>query len=802
MLFLYSYSQTGSDTLLLQNKVDSLKSKYKTSQIITNELGGNQLNFKNDSLKQGLHNPLVLDTTKNTGLLKKSDVKQKTSDLKNNLTTKKDTLLSDGKEKLQNIKPQSISFIKRQLKAIQPHGSIAVGYEYGVLPFVAGGNYPSGGFKTEGNVSFLLINIPLELTYYYTNIKNTIGLNNYFRISYDANRYKDQLAQKMSAKELTSKNQLDKLQLQQQQTAQRLEYLKFLEQHPNYKLPKTDSLSTNINQPQIPSDSVAIPSLSTNQLSNVDTSMISSYVSQYRDSLQNENDYLRKKDSIAQEVNKYQAKYDSINQLINETKQQLNQIKNIQNGTSSYTNPYLSKAQQFLSNIKKFEIGLCHPSYSTFLANNIPIQGINIEYVKNNNFLAVTYGTTINNLMYNTNTIQGTVQYTRNLYNYFDFGNLSAGRKIFSVKGGLGNKDDSHLHIGFLLGKGRTNYLLLSPYETTLSGSSIESNLVLELDAKYKFSEQLNIDFVIGKSSIQEDDISSEQIKKSVNEIFSDYRSYAMLTRINTGIKKTKTKLSFSTRWVDPFFKSFGIGFIRSDNLRFEVKAEQPITNKIKYTLSYRREQDNLLRLYNYKNTLQTINNTLNLKLNKQFNVRLIYAPLIRELKSEGITVHDRNHISTAILTFTPKFKKMNVQFNALYSRYLITGDTTNINFENVTYTHQFEFKTGFKTGMNVSWFKNNLKDTISNDTYLAVVDVGYVSKNEHSLTLGYKMAYKPGMELQYGFLLKARIRLVKNFYWDAEMEKILIGDYYNGFDIGKIKKFPYYCNTRLVLNF
>jgi hypothetical protein len=342
----------------------------------------------------------------------------------------------------------------------------------------------------------------------------------------------------------------------------------------------------------------------------------------------------------------------------------------------------------------------------------------------------------------------------------------------------------------------------LSPYETTLSSSSIESNLVLELDAKYKFSEQLNIDFVIGKSSIQEDDISSEQIKKSVNEIFSDYRSYAMLTRINTGIKMTKTKLSFSTRWVDPFFKSFGIGFIRSDNLRFEVKAEQPITNKIKYTLSYRREQDNLLRLYNYKNTLQTINNTLNLKLNKQFNVRLIYAPLIRELKSEGITVHDRNHISTAILTFTPKFKKMNVQFNALYSRYLITGDTTNINFENVTYTHQFEFKTGFKTGMNVSWFKNNLKDTISNDTYLAVVDVGYVSKNEHSLTLGYKMAYKSGLELQYGFLLKARIRLVKNFYWDAEMEKILIGDYYNGFDIGKIKKFPYYCNTRLVLNF
>lgn len=801
LLFFYSYSQTGTDSLLqklqLNAKEDSLLLKKNVSLSIPNKLNDDSLD-----LKQGYMNSFSIDTANYREKFNTPDIKQQVSDTKNNLSSKKDTLRSQNKTKLQNIKPQTAGFLKRQLKAIQPHGSIAIGYEYGILPFVSGDNYPSGGFKTEGNVAFLLLNIPLELTYYYTNIRNTIGLNNYFRISYDANRYKEQLAQKMSTKELVSKDQLGKLQQQQQQTAQRLEYLKFLEQHPNYKLPKTDSLSSSINQPQIPTDSIAISTPSVNQSNNIDTSMISNYVNHYTDSLKNESDYLHKKDSISQEVIKYQSKYDSINQLINETKQQLDQIKNIQNGSNTFTNPYLTKAQQFLSNIKKFEIGLCHPSYSTFLANNIPIQGINIEYSKNNNFLAITYGTTINNLMSNPNTIQGTIQYTRNLYNYFDFGNLSSGRKIFSVKGGIGNKEDSHFHVGFLLGKGRTNYLLLTPTESLFSGTSTESNLVLEMDARYKFSEQLNIDFIVGKSSIQEEDISSEQIKKSVNEIFSNYRSYAMLTRINAGIKKTKTKLSFSTRWVDPFFKSFGIGFIRSDNLRFEVKAEQPITNKIKYSISYRREEDNLLRLYNYKNTLQTINNTLNFKLNRQFNLRLIYAPLIRELKSENITIHDRNHISTAILTFTPKFKKVNVQFNGLYSRYLITGDTSNINFENVTYTHLFEFKSGFKTGMNVSWFKNSLKDTTSNDTYLSVIDVGYSSPKEHSLTLGYKMAYKVGLNPQYGFLLKARIKLVKNFYWDAEMEKILIGDYYNGFDIGKIKKFPYYCNTRLVLNF
>lgn len=817
-LYTLGLSQTGRDAFFKQSysiaKMDSLslldtlknKGSAKIPSLIDSQI--------NKEIKDSLSYKDLIENntnTKFTGALTDSSVykkhlqqatlKQKTSDIKTGLQSKKDTLLFQSKYKLQNVKPGVNSFLKKQLKSIQPHGSISAGYEYGVLPFVSGNNVPSGGFKTEGNVSFSLMNIPLELTYYYTNIKNIIGLNNYFRISYDADRYKEQLSQKLSAKELVSKEQLGKLQLQQQQTAQKLEYLKFLEQHPDYKIPLTDTIKNPFNPNSVSLDSIQNLINVPNQTNNIDTSVISNYAYHITDSLKNSNDYFKKKDSISNEAAKYKVKYDSINDAINTIKQQMEQIKNFQGTSNTLTNPYLSKTQQFLSNIKKFEIGLCHPNYSTFLANNIPIQGINVEYAKNNNFLAFTYGTTVNNLLYN-NTLQGSIQNVRNLYNYFDFGNLSAGRKIFSLKGGMGAKDDSHLYVGILLGKGKTNYLQLNPLESQPVNSSIQSNVVFELDARYKISEQLNIDFIIGKSSVKEEDLSMEQIKKSINEIFSNYRSYAMLTRINTGIKKTKTKLTFTTRWVDPYFKSFGIGFLRSDNLRFEIKAEQPITNKIKYTISYRREEDNLLRLYNYKNTLQTINNTLNIKLSKQFNIRLIYAPLIRVLKSDQLIIHDKNNISTVILTYTPKTKKVNAQFNGLYSRYLITGDSTNINFENVTYTHQFVFKSGFKTGMNVSWFKNSLKDTIGNSTYLSVLDVAYISKKESSLTLGYKMAYKKGLDPQHGFLLKARLKVVKNMFWDVELEKILIGDYYNSFNPLIIKKFPYYCTTRLVLNF
>jgi hypothetical protein len=713
-------------------------------------------------------------------------------------TIKKNSLLGSGNKLIQNkdslnrvekIKSSGSLFLKKQIQVIKPTGNISVGYEYGVLPFVSGDNYPAGGISSNGNISFLLLNIPLELTYHYTSIKNVIGLNNYFRISYDTDRYKEQLNQQMNIKNQLGKADLSKLQLQQQKSLQKIEYLNYLQKHPNYKtLADTTKANLNYNIP----DSSGIPSYS-NPLDTLGLNYDSSIPY---------NTTINRNDSISNELLKSRAQYDSISNLIVKTKQQIEQIKNIQNNSEQLQNPYLSGVQNFLSGIKKFEIGLCHPSYSMFLVNNVPLQGINIEYSRNNNFIGFTYGTTINNLMFNTNTVQGAMETARNLYNYFDFGNLSAGRKIVCLKGGVGTKEGSHMYIGFLAGKGRTDYLHPLPDGGTSTVFSKESNFVMELDAKYKVSEKMSVDFLVGKSSVQTGDLNSEGVSKAVSEIFSDYRSNAFMVRLNAAIKKTSTKVTISTRWIDPYFRSFGIGFLRSDNLRYEIKAEQPITKRIKYSIAYRREEDNLLNLYNYKNTLQSINNSLNIKLSRQVNIRLVYVPLFRELRSENITIKDRNAISTVILSYTPKAKKVNSQFNALYSRYIITGDSVNINFENFTYTHNFLMKSGFKTGLNISWFKNNLSDTLGNDTYLSVLDVGYSSKKGNSITIGGKMAYKQKTELQYGFLLRGKVKIYKGLFGEIEAEKILIGDYYNSFVLWKIQSFPYYCSARLIFNF
>jgi len=772
--------------------------------------------------------PITKDTSKNSSLsLKNSttagsyfdakeklNIKGKTSGYTNGIYAKKESLIAKKNNfKTDSLKPKAKDYAKKQIKQINPKGSVALGYEYGVLPSVVGGVVPTGGYRAQGQVGFDMLGLPLQASFHYTDIKNTVGLNNYFKISYDANQYKEQMAQKMNVKNQVTQKLLTGLQSQQQLLMQQLDYSNMLNQSLDFQNPfkngfnagnltnglnvnnLTNGLNTNYNLNSLLDTSGMMSNLTQNlnfnQFGNIDTSKLHGYsIPQIQ--------YLQKKDSINKVIADSKAKYDSINKLITDTEQQLKEIKNIQSNAGSLSNPYLSKVQQFMSHVKKLEIGMCNPTYSMFLVNNVPLQGLNFEYEKNNNFFAVTYGTTMNNLMFNTNTLQGAIQGARNLYNYFDFGNLSEGRKILSVKGGVGTKDQTHLFVGFLVGKGNTNY---NKNDTTGS-SLIESNVVLELDAKYVFNQSTSIDVIVGKSSLRDNDLSMNQISKAVNEIFSHYRSNAALVRFNYAIKKTNTKITATTRWIDPYFKSFGVGFLRSDNLRYEFKAEQPITKRIKYTVTYRREEDNILNILAYKNTLQSINNTVSIKLKKGVNIRLNYAPLFRELKTADYVISDKNYMTTAIITWVPKLQKVSAQFNALYSRYIITGDSANINFENFTYSQLFQFKSGLKTSFTSTWFKDNLKDSLNNDTYLSVVDIGYASEKGYSISVGGKLALRNHSKPQYGFIARVGVKLYKGLSFEAEAEKIVIGDYYSPVMVEQIKKFPFYFNNKLIYTF
>ena len=771
---LNGYPKTVKDKLKVETPKEIVSEKFSTEKIegtLQNKFPDPDYKMDSGALKKKAkgQSKNILNTQKNkiTGNL---GIKETLDPLKNGGDLTKHKSIPDllKKQLTENIK-----------------GSVSVGYEYGILPYVSPDRYPAGAFRSEGRLSAIVFSLPVEISYRYTTIKSVIGINNYFRINYDASRYKEELDKKLAIKEQLKKTQLDQLHLNMQDIAMKMEYMKTL---------------SNISIPEfsLPDTSLDLGKLSADLPMGIDSSKALSL-------LKKKGEYLEKKDSLMQlsnaykaKYNDYKAKYDSLSGMIEKVKNGVDDIKNFDPKQKTPPLPFKEKLQEILKSIKKFEIGLCNPSYSLFLVSNAPLKGINMEYATKDHFFALTYGTTLNTILYNSNTLQGKLQGVKNLYNFFDYGNLSNGRKILAIKGGLGQKEDTHLFLGLLLGRGKMDYLTV----TDPKYGKKESNLVVEIDTRYKISENLSVDAIFGKSSLQSEDISLEQIKRSFQEIFSNYRSNACQARVNYDIHKTKTKIQLTGRYVDPYFKSFGVAFLRSDNMRYELKADQTITRNIKYSVAYRKEEDNLLGLLNYKNTFTTITNSLSVRFKKGITLRLNYAPLLRTLKNGNETIKDYNSISTAVLSYVPKMKDVQANYNMLYSKYRITSDSGNIHFDNLTYSHQFQFKSGFKTGMNASWFENISKDTLNNNTYLGVVDMGYTTTEQTSFTIGGKVAYKPGNSTEFGFIAKATVKVYKSLFWETEAEKILTGDYYSSLIDSKINRFPYYVSGKLIINF
>lgn len=476
---------------------------------------------------------------------------------------------------------------------------------------------PSSAVKTEGRIETDICNISLDVTFFYSSQKNLIGLNNYFRISFNADRYKNKLTKKVNENLNLYKNNLNALNTQKQQLLKKMAYSDYLLSVPPENWPFSEP---SLSKPKL-QDSSALKSINSLQLKQ-DTFEIGKHFP--ADSLIiREAIYKHKLDSVSEVYKSYKSNYESLNDSINKVQNKINELERFRNGanTSAYKGTSSNKIESFLSGVKKLDIGLCYPAYSTFLANNIPVRGINFEFQKNNLFYAFTYGTTVSTLLLNNKSnIDNLLNGVRNSFNYFDVNNLSVGRKILSTKFGIGEKTGDHFYLGLLIGKGYNSY---SQASENISNRTIASNFVFEADIRKKFGKNTVLEIVGAKSSLQQGNLNMDLIQSTSQEIFSNFRSYALLTKISTKLVATRTNLTFSVRWVDPFFKSYGIGFMRSDNLRYEIKVDQSLGKKLQYTIAARLEEDNLLDLLVYKNTFYSLNNTLTYKVKRGLTMRL-----------------------------------------------------------------------------------------------------------------------------------------------------------------------------------
>lgn len=708
----------------------------------------------------------------------------------------KTDLTKDFKSKLPKLD------LKKYLTpSFKTKGTISLGYEYGWLPYATQEKIPAGNYRAEGEVEFSVFNMPLKLNFFYTNARYNSGISNHFRLSYDVNAYKDEMLKKISEEQTVLKNSLEGNLKQQQLLEQKLLYLQNQKQQMDINKSDPDSYRelkfNNSLTETFLSDSLALNKpeleLQTPDFPNDSLSKALHNTGTIQDSL----------DSV-----KGKIPYDSLNTLINDYKKQIAEVQSlakdardkIETLKALSKNPlanssFNSKKDKYLSGIKKLEVGMCYPSYSSFLVNNMPVKGVNIQYEKDDWFTAFTYGVTVNNILFSPDPAKNTLENTRNLFNFFDFGNVEGGRRIVAAKTGWGSREKTHFHLGFLYGLGAASYIS----NTNAVNPIIEKerNLVVEVDVKYHINPNHSFELLYGKSSIKDLSHPSSEYN-SLREL--SFRSNAATCRYNGYLPKTKTRFILSNRLVDPFFRSFGVAYMSSDNLRYELKAEQPISSKIKYTTKFRYDEDNLLNLYSYKTYLYTWGNNLQWKVSRRITLRLAYNPVLQEVKTGSLTTGTENNISNLLISYVPKTRNVQMQTTAIYSYYNISSDSLNIRFQNFTYTQQLQFRRGFRTGISSSWFKDDLVDSLNNNALITVLDAGQVFKNGSSLTIAGKLACYETDNVQGGFSIKASLNVFKRIGFELQAERLVKGEFYNTYNLEQnINDFPYYFLGRII---
>jgi len=422
-----------------------------------------------------------------------------------------------------------------------------------------------------------------------------------------------------------------------------------------------------------------------------------------------------------------------------------------------------------------------------------------VEYEKENMYVAATEGTTVNTFLFTNNSLQNRLVNMQNLYNMFDFQSVQNGRKIVDLKTGYGTKEGNHFFIGMLYGSGLPSYLntLNSAPETGLS-----KNYVLELDGKWAITHNSSFNLVYGKSSTQ---TYGDYYYNSDGGVFASKRSKAILGTYIWDIKKTKTKLTTTCRWIDPYFNSYGIGGMRTNNLRYEIKLEQTLTNKIKFSIFYRKDADNIIPLYQFNTVLQTIGTTLTYKPFRSLSIRLGYIPVVEQMWGENPSYYTRTHnnISNVLLTYMPSLQGVNTSFNLSYNYYVLTTDSETTAFQNLSFSNLTKFKNSFSNTITVSWFKSSPTDSLNNNVWMFVEEPGFTFKGGYSISIGAKASWSPGTSnWQLGYEMKLHVPLIKHLSCEINAEKLVLGDFYESLNIAQIERFPYFGQGKIIYNF
>src|SRR5690606_28716208 len=141
-----------------------------------------------------------------------------------------------------------------------------LGYEYGLLPFMADMRIPQGNYLIDGTFGLRLKGLPFTGGYYYSGSESVSGLNNHFNIHFDIYAYKQKQKEKFDKLKDEKIKALKRAIVEKENLIRELEEIK----NSGQILAQSDQLLHDQSQNVLSDTFNSIPpiSIDTNQLSN------------------------------------------------------------------------------------------------------------------------------------------------------------------------------------------------------------------------------------------------------------------------------------------------------------------------------------------------------------------------------------------------------------------------------------------------------------------------------------------------------------------------------------------------------
>ncbi|MEO5645222.1 MAG: hypothetical protein ABIS12_18010 [Bacteroidia bacterium] len=635
--------------------------------------------------------------------------------------------------------------------------------------------------------------LPFNVSGYYTSLHNVTGLNNSIRISFDAQAYKERLKNKTHIPTDGLKDSLGNLNSVKQKYTQRLYYLKYLQ-----------TLSPQQYQHQLQQGKDKLSTSAKDSLEAVATDGDSLKILKYKKpnfslpqiKLPEGENY---KETLNDLVNQQQSRIDSLNLVYKNIQQKITTADSL---NQSLAAPLNSRGSKFFSNVQSLQIGLCYPSISPFLLSGIPLRGFSMEVERKGFYYAIAAGKTISNMLLTQNVIQNNLDNYRNLYNFFDFNNVQSGRNIVAIKAGRGTKNGTHLFAGLLYGKGLESYWQDSSYSSP-SALQSERNWVAEIDGRFDINKNHSVLLNYAKSVIKPINSDPENAETTnLAWLNFHYRSNAIQAKYIGRFSKLHSSVTASFRLVDPYFRSFGAGFVRQDNIRYEIKTEHQLGKKIRLSFNVRRDANNLLGLYDQYTVLKSAGATIKWKITSRFQVSAMYNPVFQQVKQNGEIIYaNNNQITNTSFNWKPRTGKWSTLVTGLYTYYKLFDGWINREYTSAMFSCSTKSKKNLSFNAQLASYTVTPSDTLMSNSLVYSADAGYRWKCGFELQFGMRYATTSLYGNHPGATCQMHIPLWKQASIILEAQRLIPGDFYNSYSIEQFNKFPYFCSAQLVMN-